>query len=129
MFYYEGRILRDVLKIVERRGNSSAIKGFLYAADRDFDITTLEKWLSDLRSSIVVCRRDSYYEVIGHPENLATTGRGRIGGSKFILHAYHFDFQFNVYSVTVYPPVGDRARSLPQRHNNSAAFSDSVTRR
>jgi hypothetical protein len=128
MFYSEGRILQDVLKIVERHGTSSAIKAFLYAADRDFDITMLEKRLSDSRSSILVCRRLSYYEVIDHPENLATTGCGHIAGSKFILYAHQFDFQFNVYSGTEYQPVGDRARSFPQRHINPGAYSDSVTR-
>jgi hypothetical protein len=85
MSYSEDRILRDVLKCVARHGGLSAIKAFLYAADRDFDITMLEKRLSDSRSSILVCRRDSYYEVIGHPENLANTVGGRFAGSKFIL--------------------------------------------
>jgi hypothetical protein len=110
MFYSEGRILQDVLENVERHGNSSTFMALLNAADRDFDITTLEKRLSDSRISILVCRQDSYYEVIDHPENLATTGRGHIAGNKFILHA-----------VTEYQPVCDRARSLPPRHFNPAA--------
>ena len=51
------RILEDIFKTVKRHASSSTMIAFLNAGDRDFDITMLEKRLSDRQRSILVSRR------------------------------------------------------------------------
>lgn len=78
------RILKDVLKTVKRHTSSSSMIAFFNAGDRDFDITMLEKRLSDARSSILVSGYVLYYKLIPHSIISAFVRRRCIGNGRSI---------------------------------------------
>ena len=70
----DARILHNVLKVVKRHMSSSSVMALINAGDREFDITMLEKRLSNSRSSIIVSGWMACCELIAHFGNLALLG-------------------------------------------------------
>ena len=64
MSFWTVRLLQEVLETVKRRGSSSYIKAVFNAADRDFEITMLERRLLDSRIDILVGELPMWYAVI-----------------------------------------------------------------
>ena len=88
--YLNHRILEDVLKIVKRWTSSSIVKSFFNAGDRDFEITMLERRLTDTQRSILASWWLTSYNAFTHCDSIATFGGGCIVDSEHDVHRYYW---------------------------------------